>query len=363
MLANAAARVDHDRFAVTAAFVRPDKTHLVSVLEGRGVRCVLVPGYEQRQIGWIPRVRTLIRGFQIVHAHSPLIAGVVRLAALTLPRRERPVVVSTEHNLWSGFALPTRLINALTCGLDAKRWAVSQEVKTSVWPALRPSYEVLLHGTLLGDPLPADTRAEVREELGLAETDLVGITVANYRRQKNYPNLLAAVARVRATHPGFVMLVVGQGPLADEVAATHASLGLGDGCRLLGYRDDVRRLLAAADLFILGSDYEGLPVAVMEAMAAGLPIVATAVGGVPEAVTDGESGLLVPPRDPEALAAAIGRLVEDPALCARLAEGSARTSPRFDIATAVQRQQEVYAALATAQGRRPAALATDTNAP
>ena len=141
------------------------------------------------------------------------------------------------------------------------------------------------------------------------------------------------------------MLAVGQGQLEAEVQALHRELGLGDRCRLLGYRTDVKDLMAAADLFVLASAFEGLPVSIMEAMASGLPVVATAVGGVPEAVVDGETGLLVPPRDASALAGALLRLARDPDLRAAMATKARVGSEAFDIRTAVAAQQTAYAEL------------------
>ena len=133
----------------------------------------------------------------------------------------------------------------------------------------------------------------------------------------------------------------GHGPLAVEVRAEHARLGLGDRFALLGHRDDAIRLLAGADLFVLASGHEGLPVAVMEALALGVPVVATRVGGLPEVVTDGVDGLLVPPGDPAALAAAIRR-ASRPDERARLAAGAAAAGDRFAAAPAVRRIEAVY---------------------
>ena len=138
-------------------------------------------------------------------------------------------------------------------------------------------------------------------------------------------------------------VAVGQGPLADEIRSRRDALGLGDRFVMLGYRDDAPRLMAAADLFVLASSHEGLPVAVMEAFALGVPVVATAVGGVAEAVTDGESGLLVAPGDPTALAEAILRAT-DPVLRAHLAAGADAAAERFSSAVSVRAIEETYVA-------------------
>ena len=108
--------------------------------------------------------------------------------------------------------------------------------------------------------------------------------------------------------------------------------------------------MAASDLFVLGSAHEGLPVAVMEAFAAGLPVVATAVGGVPGAVTEGVHGMLVPPHDHQALARAVATVAQDPQLRARMSEAAREHSHDYDIRTAVAEQQGSYQELAA--GRR-----------
>src|SRR5262249_43208986 len=136
---------------------------------------------------------------------------------------------------------------------------------------------------------------------------------------------------------------------ADEIERQHDTLGLGDRFALLGYRDDAVRLIAAADLFVLASRHEGLPVSVMEALTLGVPVVASNVGGVPEAVDDGENGMLVPPADARALAAALEEAAR-PDVRARLAAGAARTGDRFDVLHSVTRIEDVYTRVAARRG-------------
>lgn len=347
LLVSAARVVDHERFTIETAYIRPDKTHLVAALEAEGVPTHLVAGPNGRWL-WPLRLRAQMAGFDIVHAHSPLLAGVARVIARTLPRR--PLTVSTEHNVWANFAWPTRLLNAVTAPLDAQRWAVSDEARRSMWRPLRPGASVLVHGIVLDDETPAPgTRERIRAEFGIPSDAVVALIVANFRREKDYPNVLRAARRALDADPRFWLAVVGQGPLDAEVRALHAQLGLGERVVLAGYRADVADLMAAADLFTLGSATEGLPVSIMEAMAAGLPVVATAVGGVPQAVTP-HTGRLVAPHDDAALAAAWLELVTDPALRERMASAAIAGSAVFDIRTAMTVQQKAYAALVA---RRP----------
>jgi glycosyltransferase involved in cell wall biosynthesis len=165
-------------------------------------------------------------------------------------------------------------------------------------------------------------------------------------RHGDEPPLLLSVTRLKAPKDGRTLAralrrlepgsyraaIVGDGPDREAVAAE-----LGDAGALLGERDDVAERLAQADVFVLSSRSEGLPLAILEAMAAGLPVVATAVGGIPELVADGETGLLVPPGDADALAGALRRLVADPGLRRRLGEAArARVEERFSL-TAMRR--------------------------
>lgn len=342
LLLSSARVADHETFDYRVGYLRADKTHLVSALKAAGVRSQLLGGGGLRGL---VRMRRLMRGVDVVHAHSPVLGVLVRVLALTVPRASRPAVVYTEHNEWGSYRLPTRLANALTAPLDDRRWAVSEPVRASMWPSRRRETEVLVHGIVLGEA-PQGVRDEVRAELEVPKDAVVGLTVANFRREKDYPNLLAAARLALNAEPRLVLLAVGQGPLAEEVHALHESLGLGERFRLLGYRDDVPRLLGAVDFFLLGSAHEGLPVAVMEALAAGLPVVATAVGGIPEAVETGIHGIVVPAKDPSALAEAIIGVVRDDERRQAMGEAAQERSRVFDIRTAVAEEEQLYLELA-----------------
>ena len=136
-------------------------------------------------------------------------------------------------------------------------------------------------------------------------------TVANLRRGKGHDVLLRAAAKVLRRHPGVRFLLVGDGPLKGELEGEARVLGIAGSVDFVGHRDDVSAVLASSDLFAFPSLMEAFPNSVMEAMAAGLPIVATEVGGIPELIANGRNGLLVPAGDSDALAAAIVRLLDE----------------------------------------------------
>lgn len=167
------------------------------------------------------------------------------------------------------------------------------------------------NGIRIPAPGTPESRAEVRRELGLADDDVVAVLVARLAPLKGHDVLLRALARLAPTLPRLRAVLVGEGPLADELAALAEELGITDRLVFTGLRRDVGRVLDAADIGVLPSLHEAVPISIIEEMAAGLPIVATDVGGLPDTVADGEQGVIVPPGDVEALAAGIGRLVAD----------------------------------------------------
>jgi glycosyltransferase involved in cell wall biosynthesis len=182
----------------------------------------------------------------------------------------------------------------------------------------------------------AAARARVRRELGVPEDRVAVVIVSRLVRHKGHPELLAAMREVDAE-----LWVVGNRLDSDhgeDISPYFATSGLGDRLRLLGYREDVPSVLAAADVFALPSHFEGLPMSVIEAMLCGLPVVATDVRGPREQVVDGETGFLVGLMDVPALASALGRLAGDPGLRARLgAAGRERALDLYDEGRVVAR--------------------------
>jgi len=186
----------------------------------------------------------------------------------------------------------------------------------------------------------ADTRRHIRTEIGVEDGAFLWMAVGNLLPPKDHAGLLAAVAQL----PGNSFLAIaGEGPLHSELEERLATLGLTDRVVLLGLRNDVPRLLAAADGFVLSSAWEGLPNVVMEAQAAGLPVVATRVGGVPELVEEGTSGYLVPPRTPDVLADAMARLAAlPPAERERMGRAGREAVRRFEPGVIVAAWEAVF---------------------
>ncbi|MDT7741807.1 MAG: hypothetical protein QOE59_885, partial [Actinomycetota bacterium] len=207
-------------------------------------------------------------------------------------------------------------------------------------------------------PVVTAGRAEVRAGLGVALDAELVVIVARMRPEKDHATLLRAFAEVRRVRPRAQLLVVGDGVLREELERLVAELGLDRDVVYVGLRSEVGDLLAAADVAALSSRKECAPQSLLEAMAVGVPVVATAVGGIPEMVEQATTGLLVPPGDPGALAEALIALLGDPVRRSALADAARReVTRRFDAATAVRHAERQLSGLA----RPPARLTVVLN--
>lgn len=350
LLSLAATHMDATRFRVELAYLLPWKDAFVEQVRAGGVVVHCLHARRTTDPRWVLRLRRLVRSrdLALVHTHSPVPA----VAARVCLGAARPPIVHTEHNIWSRYRWQTLAANAATYGRNDAVIAVSHGVADSVrrppWaPWLRlPPVQVLHHG--IDESLvcrgPA-ARSVARRLLGLAEDEPVVGTVANFTPKKDQRSLLAAMRRLSSSHPRLRLVLIGTGPLEGELRAQARRDGLTSRIVFTGPRDDVQRLLPAFDVFALSSLHEGLPISLLEAMAAGVPTVATRVGGVPEAMTDGREGLLVAPRDTDGLAHSLAALLDDPARRAVMGAAAVRTAGGFSIAQAVRATEDLYDAV------------------
>jgi glycosyltransferase involved in cell wall biosynthesis len=354
LLVNQAEVRDRDRFDIDAAYLVPWKNHLVPRLQASGVSAVCLDGPREWDLRWVGRLRRRLieQPVDVLHIHSPYVAGVTRLMVRTLPRATRPALVYTEHNRWPRHSQLTRGLNRLTFRLDDVDLSVSTDVRDTMPPRLAASVEVLEHGVVVDELREQVTnRDEVRAEFGILPEEVVFGTVANFRREKAYEVMLEAARLAVASGLPLRFVSVGQGPLEQQMRALHSRLGLGDRFQILGYREDAVRVMTAFDVFTLSSRHEGLPVSLMEALAIGLPVVATAAGGVPGAISEDVEGVLVPIDDPASLAAAYVDLTGDAPRRAAMAEAAAKRAADFDIRVAARRLEQIYAEVAASRSR------------
>jgi glycosyltransferase involved in cell wall biosynthesis len=179
--------------------------------------------------------------------------------------------------------------------------------------------------------------------LGVESASAVVGAVGRLVRQKGFDTLLAALPALLARRPGTQLAVVGEGPERESLARLARARGVGEAVVFAGFRPDAPRLLPAFDVLAVPSRREGAPLVTLEAMAAGVPVVASAIPGIDEQITDGVEGLLVPPDDPPALAAALARVLDDRALAARLGEaGRRRVRAAYDVRDTVARTLALY---------------------
>lgn len=263
------------------------------------------------------RLRRATRDVDLVHAHG-LRAGLVAVSAAL--RRRSPLVVTLHNALLEPPGLRRRLLDAIEDRICRRADVVLGVSPDLVARAMQAGARDARMAPAAAPPLPAPARSaqQVREELGAVGRPLI-LALARLHEQKGFDVLLPAAARWAALDPVPLVAVAGDGPLEAALRAQIAELGAP--VRLLGRRSDVADLLGAADLVVLPSRWEGWPLAAQEAIRAGVPLVASAVGGLPELVADG--GVLVRPGDVDALDTAVRRLLEDP-VAARAVAAAAR---------------------------------------
>jgi glycosyltransferase involved in cell wall biosynthesis len=354
LLAGAVRHIDRRRFRVEVAYLLPWKDAFVAEIEAAGIPVHCLDSRRATSVGWVRRLRHLVRQEDIglVHTHMPLPAVAARLALPGLTHGG-PTFVHTEHNMWDRYRLPTRWANAATYRRNAAVIAVSDGVAQSI--SSNVPVDVVVHGIDLATLHHGQAaRAAGRAALDLPPDAPVIGTVGNFTAKKDHASLLNAFAMVHDDRPDARLVLVGLGPLETELRNQAAALGLADAVLFTGMRDDVFELLPGFDLFVLSSRFEGLPIALLEAMASGVAPITTRVGGIPEVITDGRDGLLVEPGDPGALATALTKLLADDAGRARLATDARARAADFDLGRAVRTIEGIYDRALVRQPARPA---------
>lgn len=329
-----------DRFDVTVCTTRWGVGAPIEELRAAGIRHVDLRRRGRFDVVGLGRLCRMLRRehFDVLHAHM---FGSNVWGALLGRLCRVPVVVAHEQT-WSYQGQPLRkaldfAIGRLVHGFiavstaDARRMVSLERV---------PANKVVVIPNAWMPRRTTAPRGELRAELGVEAGAPVAATVAVFRRQKRLDVLLDAWARVDVPEARLV-LVGGRGE-EEAVRARAARPDVADRVHFAGLRQDVDAVWRAADLAVMSSDFEGTPLAALEAMAHGVPVVATEVGGLPDIVEQGVSGLLVPRRDAAALAAAISALLRDPERRRRMGEAARRRADEFSAERHATRCAELY---------------------
>jgi glycosyltransferase involved in cell wall biosynthesis len=347
-----AAGLPADRYAVTLCATRGIDGVLKDELDAAGVRQLALGRSGRFDLAPFRRLASYLRGEQIdvLHTHKfgsnvwgSLVGGACRV----------PVIVAHEHT-WSYEGNPLRkFLDGRVIGRLATRFVAVSSADRERMIALEhvPARKVEVVPTAY-IPRPDGPGGDLRAELGIpAGAPVIG-TVARLRPQKALTVLIEAFTRVAIDRPDCRLVIVGDGECLEELRTAADAAGLGDRVHFPGLRTDIDAVLATFDVAAMSSDFEGLPLFVFECMAHSTPLVATDVGGLRDAVEDGRTGVLVPPRDPDALAAALGRLIDDGDLRRQLAAAAAERLGDFTMQRAVERFTALYDELLADAGRR-----------
>ncbi len=329
---------DRDEFDYKVAYLLPWKNALVPDLQTNAVPVECFGTRRGLSMRALAHLQALCAEADVIHSHLPVSGILVRIFAPRLPH------VYTEHNLTSSYRPLTRWLNRVTYGRNTAATAVSRGVADSLRGYPGPPVRVIPNG--VSPTVRPGSIERVREELGLTPGDTLVVHVGNIRPGKGHDCLVEAAAIAVAKDPSLVFISIGSEKVSGDLARLRAAAsarGLAERLRFLGPRPDALDFTVAADIYVNPSEVEGLPVAILEAMAVGRPVVATAVGGVPSVIETGNTGYLVESNDAEALANRIVELAADPMSRSKLGErGRAVVESRFALSDMVRSYEEIY---------------------
>lgn len=305
------------------------------------------------------RLASLIRRLQphIVHTHTAKAGAVGRVAALVAQVQPRPIIVHTFHgHVLRGYfgplrSLAFRLLERRLAAVSDALVAVSPQVRddlAALGVAPRERFAVVRLGIELDERVraEADARERFRRLIGLPADRFVVGWIGRMTGVKRIDDVLVAFTRLRERGIDAALCLVGDGPDREQVERRAYELGIARHCFYLGYQEEVAPWYAAFDAFVLPSANEGTPVSAMEALAAGCPVVATRVGGVPDVVRDGVDGFLVEPSDVEGLVERLAELASSPETRKRMGEaGRERVLPRYAVDRLVDDVDRLYRSL------------------
>lgn len=338
----------------------PDPGQLPDELRKVGIETTIIPFHKTYDIRAARRLAQFITREQIevLHSHS-MLTNIVSRVAGRLARV--PVSVSTEHLTMelgrggrSGEIIERlkaryyRILDNYTSRYNQQVIAVSNAVRDDLVEQGIPTSRitVIQNGINIPDINPT-ARDRIRLDLGIKPGETVIGAVGRLSPQKDYPTLLRAFKEVESSCPEAILLIAGDGYLRDNLEKLTDELGIRERVKFLGYRSNVLEVVSSFDIYALSSLWEGLPLAVLEAMAMGKPVVATSVPGTQEAVNEGETGFLVPLKDNQALSQGIIKLVCNQKKIKLMGDaGRRRWNDCFSLTRVIDEHEELYHKLA-----------------
>jgi glycosyltransferase involved in cell wall biosynthesis len=356
----------------------PSHGPLVEVLRKEGIDVKIIAVKKSYDLLAAFQLKNLIlkESIQILHTHGMLVNIVGRIASKLA---HVPVSISTVHltrELASGGRAENipqwfkgkyyRSLDNFTAKFNDRIIAVSESVRQDLISqgVSREKITVIRNGIECGgcrSPLEGkDRRAKKRKELGIGNCPVVG-TITRFSKQKDVQTFLYAISNVVAEYPDIQCLILGDGKQRRELEGLSYRLALNGNVTFLGYREDAREILNLFDIFVLSSLWEGLPLVVLEAMAASKPVVATRVPGTAEAVVEGETGLLLPLRDSKGLAESIKMLLADQGLAQEMGKaGRRRINKYFGAERMVDETERLYVDLMRSKQKKQSGIQLET---
>jgi len=355
--------------------VCPDPGQLPDELRKAGIESTIISFHKTYDLRATRQLARLIKRekIEVLHSHSMLTNIISRVAGKLA---NVPVSVSTEHltmDLARGgrgkglrdrlMAKYYRLLDNFTSRYNQQVIAVSHAVRDDLIEQGIPTERitVIQNGINIPDIDPA-AGDRIREELGIKAGETVVGAVGRLSPQKDYPTLLRAFKEVKKSCPEAVLLIAGDGYLRENLEKLTDDLGIRERVKFLGYRSDVLEVVSSFDIYALSSLWEGLPLAVLEAMAMGKPVVATSVPGTKEALNEEETGFLVPLKEYQSLSQRLIDLIQNPEKARLMGEaGRRRWNDCFSLTRVIDEHEELYKTLKTYKKERPLKIQTLKN--
>ncbi len=346
LLVETLSRHDHSRFEFHYIYFLPWKNQLVDDLRINGgtVTC-----YSARSgFGIFLRLFSLIAYIRkhkvdVIHSHLPVAGIVARFAGFLT----RTPVVYTEHNTWERYHRITYFVNKFTFRLQKKVIAVSREVSNSIfkhYKASKPQIEVVRNGVNVHHfERESNSESIIRKLYNIADDAIVIGVSCVFRAQKRLDVWLEVASRLHKTFPDLHFIIVGDGVLRESIHRKAAALQTSSYVTFAGLQTDMKPYLEAMDMYMMTSEFEGLPVGLLEAMSMGCVPACTSAGGIGEIITDGENGAIVPVDQPHKLYDKICELILQPEKMDSMKAAARLTVvSQFDIDTMVRSIEDIY---------------------